>query len=459
MVAASRSAGVKRGRVAERSRLSVALWWGALLFVPTLGSGCGGYARSVAQARHALEQGKAERAQQHINQALEDAPDPHLPLLHLERAIARHQLGDLRGASADYQLADDALEVLDYTSATAEEVSSYLYSDDAAPYRPPAYEKALINLLNLMSYLERGDLSGARVEGKRFLVYVDYFKDLARQGEASMSALTPLLGLGASLGAYTALSLKDLESARRWSGSYEQLNLLIDDELAQQQAPQGAQRARLLILSASGLIAHKRPVRLGLGSTLMYLSAHPGHGMSASEHRALQRSALSASVKWVNFVELTRARPHLSGEGQLKGLPEPVTPLFTVNLSALASAEFKRSQAKMLAAAVTRLLTRSVIGAGSKSLAKRQLGPLGGLLVGLAVEGGLSAADTPDTRGWSALPDQLSLYWLSLPPGEYRLSSLAPNSTAVHLSLKAGERRALSLPRHPISPTQRATTR
>jgi len=420
-----------------------------LLSFLSLCLGCGGYTQRVAKARHALERGDAERSVAQLDKAIEDAPEAHLPLLHLERAIARHQLGALKAASEDYQYADELLEVLDYTSATAEEVASYLYSDDSAPYRPPAYEKALINLLNLMSYLERGELSDARVEGRRFRVYADYFKDRVREGDAEESSLAPLLTLGAALGAYVALSVGDRADALRWAEQSEQLTELVNEGAESE----GSQQARLLILSSSGLIAQKRPVRLGLGGAMLYLNAHPGHGMSAEEHRALQRSALSASVKWVNFVELKDTRPPRAGEGLISGLPRAPSPLLSVNLSALARSEFEVASGKMLTAALTRLLTRAAVGAGSRAVTRRRLGPLGSLLLGLVIEGGMSAADTPDTRAWSTLPAQLSLFWLTLPPGTYQLSSRAPNSHPVRLTLKAGDWRALSLPRHHDRPT------
>ena len=412
--------------------------------------GCGGYARSMGAARQALSRGDAQRSLEHLNETLEEAPEAYQPLLLLERAVTRHQLGDLEGASEDYQRADEALELLDYTSATAEEVASYLYSDDSAVYRPPAYEKALVNLFNLMSYLERGDVRGAQVEARRFQVYLDYFKDRVRQGEELAAALEPLLTTGVALCAYAFLSGGDLAQAARWAARSPELTELIQSATTDDQ-----DHASLLVLSSSGLIAHKRPVRLGLGRAMLYLSAHPGHGMSAAEHRALQRRALGASVKWVNFVELTQTRRATPQEGQLKGLPGPPLPLSVVNLSQLARADFERDRAKMLTASITRLLARAVVGAGSRRLARRKLGPLGALLLGLAVEGGMSAADTPDTRAWSALPDRLSLYWLKLPPGTYTLSSVSPNSQAITLTLKGGDRGALALPRHPRKESSR----
>jgi len=433
---------------------------GLLCALAALCVGCGGYASSTASARRALLKGDAQSSLSELEQALEQAPDSHLPLLHLERAISRHQSGDLEGASRDYQRGDEALELLDYTSATAQEVAAYLYSDDSAPYRPAPYEKALINLLNLMSYLERGDAAGARVEARRFAVYRDYFEAQVSAGEERAAAVAPLMTLGAALGAYAHLSAGDSQGATRWAASApvvkERVSALLSAQLPGEGAPQ---RAQLLVLSMRGLIAYKSPVRLGLGRAMIYLSAHPGHGLSASEHRALQRRAANAAVKWLNFVELVQPQLRSAHGGSLLGLPTTPLPLHSVNLSALARDAFELAQPKMLAASLTRLLSRALIGQGSQRLARRQLGPLGSLLVGLAVEGGMSAADTPDTRSWSSLPEQLELYWLSLPPGHYELMSGAPHSQAVPLELKPGGLHALTLPRwaQPTTPSQEST--
>ena len=438
-----------RDRLSAPSRLFGLPLFGLILFVGGL-TGCGGYSQSTREARQALRDGRVELAAQKLDELIEGADEAEAPLLHLERAITRQRLGDHSGASRDFELADQALEVLDYTNATPQEVARYVFSDDSAPYKAPAYEKALINLLNMASYLARGDVKGAQVEGRRFLVYQDYLQAMITRGdrEAQEGAeLSALLSIGATLGAYSALSAGQLTEAARWAQGDEPLLALIERAKRDLELPPEQRPAHLLVLSSVGQIAYNRAVRLPLARAIVVINAHPSHGgLSEAERRQALMLSVRASTKWLNFVELVEptlppARPQL-----LKG-PSPVGALARgANLTSLARYVFAQQLPQLIAASISRLLTRAVTGAVTEGVSKQKLGGLGGALLGGATELLMSGLDTPDTRSWSSLPHELKLSWLILPPGQYQLSPLTPQERPLTFKLRAGEQRTLTLP-------------
>jgi hypothetical protein len=135
-------------------------------------TGCGGYAASSEVFRRSMTAGQPEQALAAVNLALDVPKAEDLPkktggdntLLLLERATILQALGRSDLSSRDFETADKNLEVIDFTSDTAGDIGKWVFSDDSGVYRTPPYEKLLVNTLNLLNYLVRGNASGAKVE-------------------------------------------------------------------------------------------------------------------------------------------------------------------------------------------------------------------------------------------------------------------------------------------------------
>jgi hypothetical protein len=77
---------------------------------------------------------------------------------------------------------------------------------------------------------------------------------------------------------------------------------------------------------------------------------------------------------------------------------------------------------QLMAAAITRMVTRLLAGiATEKAVKAAGAGAAGSLVAGLAVQGALTAADTPDTRSWVTLPSQVFLTRVEVQPGDYEV--------------------------------------
>jgi hypothetical protein len=110
---------------------------GALaLALACTGCSAGLSARTVAM-RRALDDGSPTRALEAVNRELRVKRGDELPdrladddaLLVLDRATIHHSLGELADAKRDYETADKALDVLDLSHGTAEEIGRWVYSD------------------------------------------------------------------------------------------------------------------------------------------------------------------------------------------------------------------------------------------------------------------------------------------------------------------------------------------
>ena len=156
---------------------------------------CGGYSASTQKSRQALLRGHAQEAIEYLNEQIdEDSQSSEQLLLALERSMARLQAGQHKEANHDLRRADDGLELLDYTKANLQELGVYLYSDDTAPYRPPPFEKAMINLFNMINYLAQAQWSSARVEARRLAVLNSFWQgELDQQYQAELAQVKKLI--------------------------------------------------------------------------------------------------------------------------------------------------------------------------------------------------------------------------------------------------------------------------
>jgi hypothetical protein len=138
--------------------------------------------------------------------------------------------------------------------------------------------------------------------------------------------------------------------------------------------------------------------------------------MSAKEKAQANRIAVKGLVTWVNYPKLELHREsHPAITVSVAGTTHQ--PKLSLNLRSVVIDYFKRSQGKVIAAAITRTISRAIAGMATESLTKRSGGGPLAFLLGVAVQGTLTAADTPDTRGWVSLPARIHHIRLRLAEG------------------------------------------
>lgn len=415
-------------------------------------AGCAGYQGDVGAVREALLAGDRAQALAAINDALDVDEPEHYPrrlasdnaLLLLERGTIQQGLGRFSPAARDFRVADRHLEMLDLRTDAAGSIGKWLFSDDATVYKAPPHEKLLLSTLGMLNYLARGDLEGARVEVRRLRIMRAYLADAVSPDEARTN-----LGLYLSafvwemsgrheeaLRAYDELLVLDGEHpsiigpVRRLSACdgfrSERLQATVGPTDPEAPPPECASpprdRGTVLVVAQVGLAPYKAATRIPIGAALVmagYVMYGPGLGAS-NEARARELAA-KGLLKWVNFprlerapVRFTRVRVHINDRPAATELGENVTDLVI--------RAWDRLKGTVMVAAITRMITRAVAGEAAQQAAKGG-GAAGGLalLAGLAVEGALVAADTPDTRSWVTLPSHVVLSRAEVPPGRSRV--------------------------------------
>jgi hypothetical protein len=403
-----------------------------------LGSGCAGHAAQTQAARTALDAGQPKQALAELNNKLgvkraEDVPADiknDKVLFALDRSMVLMQLGRYDLASRDLELGDKQLIVLDFSHGAKDDLGKYLFSDDTGPYRAPAYEKLLVNTLNMLSYLARGNLEGARVEARRMSVLTDYFKNT---GEASKAFVAPgsyLAGFvfeksgqadealryydeALARAKFTTLDEPVARLAARGSFRSPRLEEAISRSTASTSAPADSAEdsADLLVVVNYGRVPAKNAERVPIGLALTYASGF----ISPYDAGRANRLAAQGLVTWVNYPSLGRAKgqsatPSFGLDGRL----QPLDGALAVDVAAQKAWDEVRGQ--VVASAITRMVARVVAGEVVRQSTKDSVV---GLLLSLGTQATLTAVDTPDTRSWSTLPARIAIGRVKVKPGTH----------------------------------------
>ncbi|MEY4582715.1 MAG: hypothetical protein RL701_7418, partial [Pseudomonadota bacterium] len=293
-------------------------------------AGCASYSDKVRDARAALDGGRTRDAVAIFNKRLGVDTEKELPneikgdnvLYVLERSIALQSLSDYTLSSRDLEVADKQVEVLDFTHSTLDDISKFMFSDDSGPYQAPAYEKLMINTLNMVNYLARGDLNGARVEARRLAVMQQFIKERDPEHAGVGSSGSYLAGFTFEKSKQPGEALRYYDEALEYT-QYQGLEESIASLAAQDAyrsprikqllaavekddaAAAASETGDVLIVVNYGRVPAKVGERIPIGLALTMGSAF----MSPSNVAQANRLAAQGLVTWINFPMLPKPRP------------------------------------------------------------------------------------------------------------------------------------------------------
>ncbi len=435
---------------------------GVAVVVAWFVAGCATYTDTVIEAKRDVAGGRPDAAVGQLNDALGTDKSEQLPsklsgentLVLLERATILQGLGHYELAARDMMLADQQLDWLDIGAQGKAKIGKYIYSGTSVKYRAPAYERLLLNTLNMLNFLVLGDWEEAKVEARRFRIIEHFFVD-----KQETTLLPGALGFGNYLGGVAFEAAADYdEAARYYSRAWkhgvrterfgEQLGHLLRmtaNDYADlidgkgeggPPSPAGEVMAwsdyrdryvdgELLVVVQSGLAPYKEGKRYPVAKALAIAGATNYHNyrLSSDQREQAQQLAVEGALKWVNFPVLTEQGlpPERDVAVEIGGERESVD--LGVDIERQVEHGWDKIKGALMGAAITRMITRAVAGQAAKAGAKEASGSSGvGMLAQIAVEGGMAAADTPDTRSWSMLPARVRFSRVSRPPGKTSVS-------------------------------------
>ncbi len=412
--------------------------------------GCAGHAARTEGARSALDAGSPKEALEQLDEQLEVSGPSALPenvggdnaLLILDRAMVLQELastGKLEASKAyswssrDLEVADKQVEILDLSRSAMADIGKYLFSDATGPYKAPTYEKLMINTMNMVSYLARGDLGGAKVEARRLAVMQRYISEHEGHGaslsgpgsylagfafEKSGSANEALLYYDEALqyGDYPSLG----DTVRRLARSASYRSTRISAILRKEEPGKGEKSeadageddsGEILVVLGFGRVPAKIAKRVPIGLALTLVSG----ALSPTDESRANYLAAQGLVTWVNYPELGRPRGQYETPGfALDGAWQSLEGALAVDEEARKA--WDQAKGTVVASAITRLIARVATG---EVVRRSTGGGLVGALLSLGTQATLTAVDTPDTRSWSTLPARIAIGRIRVRPGKH----------------------------------------
>ncbi|NLN62818.1 MAG: tetratricopeptide repeat protein [Myxococcales bacterium] len=419
----------------------------SLLFLGVWAVSCAGYAGNVRDMRHALHADNPGTAIDMVNRNLRVPDADKYPkkmgstqsLLLLERAALLQGIGEYQASAMNFRVAERHMEMLDVRRMPVGNISQWIFSGQSGIYRAPFYEKLMLSVLNMLNYLAIGDLENARVAARRFYLTQSYLRDIGAARDAHLPFGSYLAGFVFEQSGRYEEALQFYEEALRrrtfvglpqvminiagcttyrTSRLNELLSLDPDVPAAsacQQNAPPGY--GTILVVPAMGLAPHKVARRVPIGAAIVLAGVFLAPEVAANANTL----ALKGLLKWVNFPELVQAPPAFDTVSvQVNDALAPVE--MGVDVSAQAVRAWQQVQGKLMAAAIVRMISRALAGEATAHAVDSGSSTSGfGLLAQLLVEGAMTAADTPDTRSWNALPAGLFVSRAVVPAGTHRV--------------------------------------
>lgn len=406
----------------------------ALLALGLSLAGCAGHAERTQGARSALDAGNPRQALTLLNQRLGVDDAKSLPdriandqiLYVLDRALVEQQLDMFAFSSRDLEAADKRVELLDFSRGTVDDIGKYMFSDDSGPYAAPSYEKLLINTMNMMNYLARGDLSGARVEARRFATMQTFVSDHEAHGKVLSAPGSYLAGFVFEQSGQPGEALRYYDEALQ-AGAFQSLGQAVarlskqdpyrtprlTDLVKSAPTDAGEDSGELLVIVNYGRVPAKiaNRVPIGLALTLAADSISPYNRTRANQ------LAGQGLVTWVNYPSLGKPRGEwaLPSVG-LDGRPTALEGMLAVDREAYSA--WKSAEGPIVASAITRLITRIVAGEAARKVSG---GGVVGALLSLGTQATMTAVDTPDTRSWSTLPARIAFGRERVPAGRHTI--------------------------------------
>jgi hypothetical protein len=425
--------GVKRSRTC-----GITTAWTVSVALVVL-QGCASHSEHMAPVRMALDEGQPREALHLLNDLMDVKSDAELPadlgsdhsLYLLDRGSIQQSVAQFDASKRDLETADKAVDMLDLAHDAKDSIGEYVFSGSSGKYQAPPHEKLLVNTLDMINYLERRDLDGARVEARRLAVIQKYIADDLHED-------SPVLGLGAFLSGFVFEKSDRPDEALRWydqalgftgfhslrdpvrallaRGSYRSPRLKEIEGGSEPPAPslEDAGQGEIVFVVGYGRVPHKVPERIPIGLALTYFSG----ALAPNDVAAANRIAAQGLVTWINFPTLGReqgeyAVPSAVLDGKFVQLEE------AVDVAREVRKEWKKIEGKVIVSAITRLIARYAAGTAIKAAAGDK--SLLGLLLSLGTQATLTVLDTPDTRSWETLPARVAIARVRVPAGKHTI--------------------------------------
>jgi len=426
--------------------------------------------RTDAWLRRYVMEGKPDSAVQMLDAASKVRPRDEL-LRQLQLGLVYHYAGKWEASNAAFEVAErEAGER--WTRSLSQQAGELLLNDAVAGYVPPAGEMALIPYYRLLNYLALGSGDGALVEARKASEwmarlsdgkdpcvgdgFVHYLAGLAFRGAGERNdALVSYRNAERSFGACAA---KDQAGAPEWLGA--ELYRAAMDAGVRGVADSAATRyrlthlgtradpgsAELVVFVENGWVAHRASADVHVpifeddlkdvdgsdagqvgGAAARTIARLLGNlqeqaywGEALDDRPEFQAAAMAdgayvMKLAWPEYRLEASDAPAVRVVVDSQAVDAPVIE----DLSAVMLRRWQRERPAVLARMVARGIVKFLAAHELERNARKKGGHAAGWVTGRLANIAGNALERADTRGWTLLPDRISVARFALPAGDH----------------------------------------
>ncbi len=354
----------------------------------------------------------------------------NMVLYYLDRGSVLHDAGKYEDSDQSFDRAETRMDEL-YTKSIHKEAGMLLLNDNTVDYAGEPFERALVNVFRALNFVFMGKEEEALVESRKVELFLDGLnrsigqKDLYKD-DAFARYLDHLLYADLGQRDDARISLEAAQAAYRWYASDYHTPAPRFDFDGQPPKTDG----ELVFIHYNGVAPRKisKSFQVAWGNALAIAQEDQMEGGDARFRNAL-RAGIAGNAITVASPQYVQDPYRISGSQVIIDGQEQASTLLMEDISAIAFKTLKDRLGMIRARAIARATVKFVIAEAAAKAAGQQCdrkfgaGTFQANLCRGLTKGAASltaaATEIADTRGWSALPSQIRMARLRLPPGTH----------------------------------------
>ncbi len=421
-------------------------------------AGCSPHLKLYPRLDNMARQGRYAEAAALIEQNKKQYSARNAVLYYLDRGLFLHYAGQYQASNVAFEEAERRMDEL-FTRSSTRQVGAFLSNDNTLPYRGEDFEAVVINLYRALNYAQLGSVESALVEARKVnekLTFINSKYEPGKRNVYKEDAFARLLAgilyeMGGEDADFNDAYISNRLAAEAYRGDFEPLygisapavlksNLLSTAEFMGGEELEAA-RKRYPKTAAVPLAERRRSGHL----YFIHLAGRSPIKVESSINAFMPDGYLLR----IAFPGYRRRRYQVRGstifaDGKLAARLEVAMPLGSVAVKNLA-----RRKGRIAVKAIARATTKYLLTKAAADRAKRQAGPVAGMLTQFSGNILAAASEQADLRSWETLPDRILVGRATVKPGTHVLSAklLGAGGNVVgtrqlgEVKIKAGETR------------------
>ncbi len=412
-------------------------------------------------------------------------------LYYMDRGMTLHLAGRYQESNQYLEQAEQKIEDL-FTKRITAEAAAFLTNDNLLPYGGEDFEKVMINLIKALNYMYLGKNEDALVEARRVDHKLNLINDRyadkknAYKEDAFARYLAGILYETAgdeelnnawvsyrkSLVTYkdynsfykTPVPVIAVDDALRLSYALEQQDILEDirkeyPEIEWRTKDIPANQGELIFITYNGKAPIKEDYFIDLPLSPEAIAIVIATADENNQVKTAVRS-ISALKGQMIRIALPKFVPQKSNVAYAEIYLNPKDgdsgaygkTVLVENITAIALRNLEDRILRITAKAVARAAVKKILALTVEERAKKEGGPMAGLLLGAVAHAAAFATEQADKRSWRTLPDEIQLARINVPPGTYDLQiryvgkngAIIEQRSIPDITIKSGEKRFIS---------------